>query len=101
MPGGMTAFPDEILWHPPLADRLVFEPLDSLTALFDRASGQTHLLAAPSPEILAALADAPATAAGLVERLAARFDLSSEGDALGVIVARLDELAALGLIEGR
>lgn len=88
-------------WHAPVPDRLNVEPLDSLTALFDRASGQTHLLAAPSPEILAVLSDAPATAAELVERLAARFDLSVEGDALAVIVARLDELAALGLVEAR
>ena len=91
----------ETLWHAPLANRLVVEPLDSLTALFDRASGQTHLLAAPSPEILTALSDAPATAAELVARLAAKFDLSAEGDALAVIVARLDELAALGLVEVR
>lgn len=97
----MTAFPDETIWHAPLADRLAMETLDSLTALFDSASGQTHLLAAPSPEILAALADAPATAPELVERLAARFDLSAEGDTLAVIVARLDELAALGLVAAR
>lgn len=94
----MTAFPDETIWHAPLADRLVVEPLDSLTALFDRASGQTHLLAAPSPEILAALNGASAAAPKLVERLAAQFDLSAEGDALAVVIARLDELAALGLV---
>lgn len=90
---------DAVVWHAPLPDRLIAHPLDSLTALFDRASGQTHLLAAPSPEILTALATGPATAAELVARLSATFDLSAEGDTASVIAARLHELAALGLVE--
>jgi PqqD family protein of HPr-rel-A system len=90
---------NEAIWHAPATDRLIVAPLDSLTALFDRASGQTHLLAAPSPEILVALAAGPATAAELVARLSATFDLSADGDTASVIAARLHELAALGLVE--
>ena len=90
---------NEAIWHAPPPERLIAHPLDSLTALFDRASGQTHLLAAPSPEILTALAAGPATAAELVARLSATFDLSAEGDTVSVIAARLHELAALGLVE--
>jgi PqqD family protein of HPr-rel-A system len=72
-------------------------PLDTLTAVFDRASGQTHLLASPLPEILDALDVGPVTAADLTARLAASFDLEAE-DAEATIAARLTELAALGLV---
>ena len=93
-------------WAGPAADRLNSVPLDSLTAVFDRAAGQTHLLAAPLPEILAALAQGPADAAAIAARLALQFDLDGTGDAPGGAVAdvtariseRLEELATLGLI---
>lgn len=87
-------------WHAPAPERLVVTALDSLTLLYDRASGQTHLLGAPSPEILAALASGSGSAADLVERLRARFDLVGD-DAEAVLMARLEELAALGLVEAR
>lgn len=89
------------VWHAAAASRLRSEPLDSLTALYDRASGQTHLLAPPMPEILAALAGSPATVPELLTRLATDFDLSADGDASAAIEARLQELAALGLVERR
>lgn len=88
---------DARLWHVAPAERRIAVPLDSLIALFDRASGQTHLLASPLPEILAALDDGPADAATLTARLAASFDLEGE-DAEASIAARLAELAALGLV---
>ena len=91
----------QAIWFAPPAGRLVVEPLDTLIAVFDRASGQTHLLAAPLPEILECLADGPVALDGLLDRLAVRFDLSAEGDAAQVVAARLEELAALGLVERR
>lgn len=98
----MTNAPtDKTLWHAPAPGRLVVTPLDSLTALFDRASGQTHILSPPMPEMLAALASGPATAEALLDRLAADFDLAGEGDALAIVAARLAELAELGLVEAR
>ena len=70
--------------------------LDELTAVYHRASGQTHLLAEPAPEILDALAEAPLTRGVLLERLAERFDLTdANAEALD---ARLDELVATGLV---
>jgi PqqD family protein of HPr-rel-A system len=84
-------------WRAASADRRVAVPLDSLTALFDRASGQTHLLPSPLPEILAALDDGPADVATLRARLAATFDLAAE-DAEASLTARLLELSALGLV---
>ena len=72
------------------------EPLEALTALFHRRSGLTHILAPPAPQILEALAEAPADAEGLLARLREQFDLGEAGaDALG---ARLAELEAAGLV---
>ncbi len=78
-------------------ERRVAVPLDTLTAIFDRASGLTHLLATPLPEILAALDVGPADVATLTARLAADFDFDAD-DADSAITARLEELATLGLV---
>jgi PqqD family protein of HPr-rel-A system len=78
---------------PPAARQTV--ALDALVAIFHRPSGATHLLAAPAPELLEALADGPADAATLIARLSERYDLiGSDTDA---IAARLEELVAAGL----
>ncbi|OYY63566.1 MAG: HPr-rel-A system PqqD family protein [Sphingomonas sp. 28-62-11] len=74
-------------------------PLDDLTLIYHRASGMTHLLAPPAPEILDALAAAPLTSAALLARLADEFDLGDADPA--ALVARLDELVAAGLVEKR
>lgn len=79
------------------ADAVRIVPLDGLTLLFHRPSGLTHFLASPAPEILEALASAPADASALAARLAARFDL---GDgAVEALAARLGELEAAGLVQ--
>jgi PqqD family protein of HPr-rel-A system len=86
-------------WRVASADRRIAIPLDSLTALFDRASGQTHLLAGPLPEILDALGDGPLDTAALLGRLSAAFDVNAvDGDSMSALTARLEELAALGLV---
>ncbi|WP_010164440.1 HPr-rel-A system PqqD family peptide chaperone [Sphingomonas sp. PAMC 26617] len=70
--------------------------IDSFTALYHRASGITHLLAAPAPEILAALGEAGLTRAALLAKLRADYALEDADEhALG---ARLDELVATGLV---
>ncbi|WP_419825320.1 HPr-rel-A system PqqD family peptide chaperone [Sphingomonas sp.] len=70
--------------------------LDALVAIYHRPSGATHLLAAPSPELLDALVQAPADAGELLRRLADRFDI---GDANPeAIAARLGELEEAGLV---
>ncbi len=78
------------------AEGLDVRPLDALTLVYHPASGQTHLLASPLPEILDLLAAKPLDSADVVARLGERFDL--EGDAAQLIGERLDELAALGLV---
>ena len=77
----------------PAALRVV--ALDELTLVYHRASGITHVLAPPAPEILAALA-APRTLDDLLARLSVDFDLLDGGRE--ALAARLDELIAAGLV---
>ena len=80
-------------------DSLVIVPIDLLTAIYHRRSGQTHLMAAPAPEILAALGQEALDAEALLARLQADYDLV-DADA-AALAARLEELVATGLVERR
>lgn len=83
------------LYRAPSHGALLLAPLDDFTAVFHRPSGITHLLAAPAPEILAALADVPMTREALLARLDDEYDVEGGVEALA---ARLDELVAAGLV---
>jgi PqqD family protein of HPr-rel-A system len=72
-------------------------PLDALTLIYHRASGITHVVDAPVPEILDALAGEPLSASALLTRLGERFDLVDADPA--ALAIRLDELARAGLVE--
>lgn len=74
-------------------------PLDMMSALYDRRSGQTHLVAPPVPELLAMMQGGDASAGELVQRLAATYDLPDGEDHVASVEARLNELVALGLVE--
>jgi PqqD family protein of HPr-rel-A system len=76
-------------------DEVKAVPLDGLTAVFHRPSGNTHLLAPPAPQILEALAGSAADAEGLLVRIADRFEIEGGAEALA---ARLAELEAAGLV---
>ncbi len=76
------------------ASALRIVPLDTLSALYHRRSGQTHLVAAPVPEILAVLADAPRD---LGETLAA-LGIDDCAEARALLQERIDELVATGLV---
>lgn len=82
--------------EPPAQLRTVV--LDSLTVLYHRCSGQTHIVSEPLPEILAALAAEPLTVDGLLDRLSAQADVAPDREALA---ARLAELEDIGLVERR
>lgn len=84
-------------YRAPPAGALLSVPLDALTAVYHRASGITHLLAAPAPELLAVLADGPLDADAVLARLAEDYDLADADRT--ALIARLDELADSGLIE--
>jgi PqqD family protein of HPr-rel-A system len=70
--------------------------LDSFVAVYHRASGMTHLITAPAPEILATLGEAGLTRAALLERLAIDYALGDSDEA--ALAERLDELVATGLV---
>ena len=72
-------------------------PLDALTLIYHRASGITHVVDAPVPEMLEAIAADQLTVDQLLSRLAERYDLL-DADPLALAV-RLDELVAAGLVE--
>lgn len=80
------------------ADQLLVEPLDAMTLIYQRRSGITHIVAEPVPEILAAMGDDALNAAEVAARLAAQFDFEA-ADAETIVASRLEELAALGLVE--
>jgi PqqD family protein of HPr-rel-A system len=69
-------------------------PLDSLTALYHRRSGQTHVVAAPVPEILDALAGEALDAAALL----AALGIDDDAEARLLLEARLNELVESGLL---
>lgn len=80
-------------YRAPPVDGIAIVPLDDLMAVFHRASGITHLVTSPAPELLDALADRWLS----LDDLEAEFELVG-GDRASLI-AVLDELAAVGLVE--
>ena len=82
-----------IFYHAEPPSRLLIEPLDAITLIYQRRSGITHMVTEPVPEILAAMGDEAVTAAILVTKLSDQFDLGTDEDAEAVVAARLEELA--------
>ena len=72
--------------------------LDALTAIYHRASGITHLVESPVPELLALLHE-PLSVDALLERLVRDFDVIDPDRV--ALLERLSELEAIGLIERR
>jgi len=81
----------------PKAD-LIWHDLDSMMLLFHRPSGITHMLADPAPAIIEVMEDAALSAAEIASRLTILFDVDPGADAEEIILARLEELSALGLV---
>ncbi|WP_253343688.1 HPr-rel-A system PqqD family peptide chaperone [Sphingobium sp. OAS761] len=81
------------------ADRVTPCTLEDLTLLYHHASGQTHMVISPVPELLACMADGVAMTAGdLHDCLARDYDLGPRDAAEAEIAAHLDALASLGLV---
>ena len=78
------------------AATLRIEPLDALTLIYHRASGMTHLVDSPVPELLDLLAE-PLTLDQALVALTERFDLVDPDRA--ALAARIEELVASGLVE--
>lgn len=82
-------------YRAPVAEGLCVAPLDDLVAIYHRASGLTHIVVAPVPELLATMAGKWRS----IEALAAAFGLAD--DEHSALIERLDELVAAGLVEAR
>lgn len=72
-------------------------PLDVLTLVYHRASGITHVVDSPVPELLEALVDQVFTLDEVLAALAAAHDLIDPDR--NALAARLDELVSAGLVE--
>jgi PqqD family protein of HPr-rel-A system len=77
-------------------ERMRVVALDGLSVLYHTASGMTHIVAPPAPEILAALQSGPADVAELLARLRGRYEL--EEQASDIVALRLSELEQAGLV---
>jgi PqqD family protein of HPr-rel-A system len=87
-----------ILYQAEPADQLLIEPLDAITLIYHRRSGTTHMVAEPVPEIVAAMAADVVDAPAVIARLADDFDIGAGDAAIDAVVARLEELADLGIV---
>lgn len=79
------------------AATLRIDPLDSLTLIYHRAAGITHVVDSPVPELLAALGEQSLTLDETLAALAAAHDLIDPDAA--ALAARLEELVGAGLVE--
>jgi PqqD family protein of HPr-rel-A system len=80
---------------PPASLRVV--PLDALTLIYHRASGITHIVDAPVPEILELLGEEALSLEALLARLADAYALVDPDPA--ALAVRLDEMVTAGLVE--
>ncbi|RZM37359.1 MAG: HPr-rel-A system PqqD family peptide chaperone [Sphingomonas sp.] len=76
---------------------MLIAPLDAFTAVYHRASGITHLLTEPAPQILAILEQAAVSLDTLLGRLGQDYELTDGTPA--ALAARLEELVEAGLVE--
>lgn len=79
------------------AATLRIEPLDSLTLIFHRTSGITHVVDAPLPELIEVLGEGALTLEEVLAALAAAHELVDPD--VEALAARLDELVEAGLVE--
>ena len=84
------------LYRGPPEDGLLIAPLDAFTAVYHRASGITHLLTEPAPQILAILQEGALSLDSLLDRLERDYDLAD--GTREALAARLDELIEAGLV---
>lgn len=87
------------LYRASAPDRLIQHPLDSMTLIFQKSSGITHVVADPVPAILDVMAQDSLSAESIAKRLSENYDLEDSEDAADIVLARLAELCTLGLVE--
>ncbi len=72
---------------------------DGNAAVFDDATGDTHVLDALAGEVLSRVKASPVTTAELSGRLAADLDLPADEIFLSTVRQALERFVALGLVE--
>ncbi|MGU3390191.1 HPr-rel-A system PqqD family peptide chaperone [Sphingomonas sp. M1A8_2b] len=87
----------DAVYRAPPTDGLLIAPLDEFTAVYHRASGITHLLTEPAPQILVVLGEGGLSLDALLDRLGRDYDLTD--GTREALAARLDELVESGLVE--
>lgn len=87
----------DAVYRAPPTDGVLIAPLDAFTAVYHRASGITHLLTEPAPQILAILGDGGLALDALLDRLAQEYELAD--GTREALAARLGELVEAGLVE--
>ncbi|KQN29344.1 HPr-rel-A system PqqD family peptide chaperone [Sphingomonas sp. Leaf38] len=88
---------EDAVYRAPPSDGLLIAPLDEFTAVYHRASGITHLLTEPAPQILVAVQAGAWSLDALLDRLGRDYDLAD--GTREALTARLDELVEAGLVE--
>jgi PqqD family protein of HPr-rel-A system len=79
-------------------EQIIRRSLDEVTVIYHRASGQSHLVASPVPEILDALTNNVLSVDDLFAALAEAYDLGDAQDARTELSGHIDQLTAIGLI---
>ncbi len=87
------------LYRAAASEGLIQHPLDSMTLVFQKSSGITHIVADPVPAILAVMGEDALTALDIANRLSDSYDLEDSGDTAEIVLARLVELCSLGLVD--
>ncbi|MEH6757780.1 MAG: HPr-rel-A system PqqD family peptide chaperone [Parasphingorhabdus sp.] len=87
------------LYRATAPDGLIQHPLDSMTLIFQKSSGITHMVTDPVPAILEVMAKDAVTVDDIAGRLSASYDLAGGDDVKDIVAARLMELSSLGLVE--
>jgi len=78
---------------------LILHELDSMTLVFHKPSGITHVVADPVPAILEVLEGRVLSAGDVGNALSNNFQLDDETELEAIVLARLEELCDLGLVE--
>ena len=88
-------------WHLPRQDDFIIAQWDGDYSLFDRLSGQTHLLTALPAEILQLLLESGFSNVELAGRISSEHDIEVSEYWQSLIDQSLQQLNLLGLIESR
>lgn len=81
------------------SEDIILHLLDMMTLVFHRPSGLTHIVADPIPAILEVMQQDVLTPTQIAKALENNFNLEEGADVENVVLARLDEMHALGLVE--